>query len=357
MKNTNLLIAILLFPAFIFSQITINQDDMPQEGDTIRLSRGANAALLNYEETGNDFTWDFSMLVPFSQTVDTFVSVSETPWIYQLVFLTSANLAQKINGYDFIPGFTITDSYEFYKNSSSDYRDVGVGITINGVPIPNKFDSPDIIYRFPLDVGSVDSSISSYEMSIPALGYSSRWKKRVNYIDGWGTLTTPYGTFETIRVKSDVIQHDSIYIDSLGIGFPIHRVFTEYKWLGNGFGVPLCTVIDDGITPPSITYIDSVRYLFIGVDENRIAKSGFRVYPNPVTEQFSIDLDIEDNQNVSVSLYNTEGIKVADLFNGMQRGGNTKLTFGIAQFDMKKGLYFVVVRVGDKRYAEKLIVK
>jgi hypothetical protein len=356
MKKIKFLTAILLFPVFIFAQITINQNDMPQEGDTIRLSRGANAALINYEETGNDFSWDFSMLIPFSQTVDTFVSVSETPWIYQLVFLTSANLAQKINGFDFIPGYDITDSYEFYKNSSSDYRDVGVGITINGAPIPNKFDSPDIIYRFPLDLGSVDSSTSSYEMSIPSLGYSSGWKKRVNYIDGWGTLTTPYGTFETIRVKSDVIQHDSIYIDSLGIGFPIHRVFTEYKWLGNGFGQPLCTVIDDGIAP-TITYIDSVRYLFIGVDENQIAKSGFRVYPNPATEQFSIDLDNEDTQNVSVSLYNTEGIKVADLSYGMKRAGNTKLTFGIAQLDMKKGLYFVVVRVGDKSYAEKLIVK
>ena len=318
MKNTNLLIAVLLFPAFIFAQITINQDDMPQEGDTIRQSKSVDVGLLNYQETGSDFTWDFSMLVPFNQTIDTFVSITETPWAYQLVFFTSSNLAQKLSGLDFFPGFQITDSYEFFKNSSADYRDVGVGITINGIPIPNKYDSPDIIYRFPLTIGSSDSSTSSYEMDIPALGYSSGWKKRVNHIDGWGTLTTPYGTFETIRVKSDIVQHDSIYIDSLGIGFPIHRVYTEYKWLGDNFGIPLCTVTDDGIAP-TVTYIDSVRNLLIGVNENRITKNGFKVFPNPASGEFSIDLNIDTDKDVVVTLYNTEGLKVAELFNGRLR--------------------------------------
>ena len=39
------------------------------------------------------------------------------------------------------------------------------------------------------------------------------------------------------------------YIDSLGFGFPVLRNFTEYKWLANDFGLPLCTVTDDGLLP------------------------------------------------------------------------------------------------------------
>ena len=356
MKKIDLLSVILLFPAFIFAQITINQDDMPQSGDTIRFSKSVDVGILNYQETGNDFTWDFSTLVPFNQTVDTFVSVSETPWLYQLVFLTSSNLAQKLNGFDFIPGFDITNSYEFYKNSSSDYRDVGVGITINGAPIPNKFNSPDIIYRFPLVVGSVDSSTSSYAMDIPSLGYASGWKKRTNYVDGWGTLTTPYGAFETIRVRSDVIQHDSIYLDSLGFGFPIDRVYTEYKWLGDGYGEPLCTVTDDGIAP-TVTYIDSLRNLFVGVDERISADNGFRVFPNPSNGEFTIEFDLKENSDVKVELYNAAGLKTADLFNDRFLGKSFKRKYNISKYNLKEGLYFVIVRLGDRVYAEKLVLK
>jgi hypothetical protein len=356
MKKIYLLSVVLLLPAFIFAQITIDQNDMPNEGDTIRLSKSVDVGMINFEETGNDFTWDFSTLIPYSQTVDTFVSVSETPWVYQLVFFTSSNLAMKLNGFDFIPGFDITDSYEFYNNSGSDFRDVGVGVTINGAPIPNKYDSPDIIYRFPLTVGSVDSSNSSYSMEIPGLGYSSGWKKRVNHIDGWGTLTTPYGTFETVRVKSDVIQHDSIYIDSLGIGFPIDRVYTEYKWLGNNFGLPLCTVTDDGFAP-TVTYIDSVRNLFVGIDENPVAGNGFKLYPNPAHSEFTVDLSFFESAEVEISLYNTEGLKIAELFNGRLNAGNSNRKFDISQYNLKEGLYFIVVKAGEKSYAEKLIVR
>ena len=356
MKKIYLLSVTLLFSAFLYAQITIDQNDMPNEGDTIRLSKSVDVGLLNYEETGNDFTWDFSSLVPYSQTVDTFVSVTETPWVYQLVFFTSSNLAMKLNGFDFIPGFNITDSYEFYKNSGSDYRDVGVGVTINGAPIPNKYDSPDIIYRFPLTIGSVDSSNSSYSMEIPGLGYSSGWKKRVNHIDGWGILTTPYGTFETVRVKSDVVQHDSIYIDSLGIGFPIHRVFTEYKWLGDGFGLPLCTVTDDGIAP-SVTYIDSVRNLFVGINENLTAGKGFKLFPNPAHNEFTFELSVEESTDVSVSLYNTEGVKIAELLNDRLSAGDSNRKFDISEYSLNEGLYFVIVRAGEKSYAEKLIIR
>ncbi len=356
MKKIDLLSVLFLLPAFLFAQITIDQNDMPQEGDTIRLSNSVDVGMLNYEETGSNFNWDFSTLVPFSQTVDTFVSVSETPWLYQLVFLTSANLAQKINGYDFIPGFTITDSYEFFKNSSSDYRDVGVGITVNGAPIPNKFDSPDIIYRFPLAFGSIDSSFSSYEMDIPALGYASGWKKRTNIVDGYGSLTTPYGTFETVRVKSYIIQHDSIFLDSLGIGFPIDRTFTEYKWLGDGFGLPLCTVTDDGIAP-TVTYIDSLRNLFVGVNENQLTDNALNVFPNPAHNEFSIEINSANGSDIDVKLFNSEGLKVADLYHNRHTGSLLNLKFHVSQYELKEGLYFVVVRSGVNIFTRKLIIR
>ena len=168
MNKSKLLFVILISPLFILSQIIIDENDMPEEGDTIRLSSTIDIGMLNYEETGNDFLWDFSGLIPFSQYVDTFVSVQQTPWVYQVVFFLSSNLAQPMQSFDQIPGFQVTDAYEFFKNSNNDFRSVGYGVTLNQIPIPNKFEDPDIIYKFPLAYGNIDSSLSTHEFAIPA---------------------------------------------------------------------------------------------------------------------------------------------------------------------------------------------
>ena len=75
-------------------------------------------------------------MFPLSQSVDTFVSVQETPWVYQLVFWGSANLAQPLKDFDFFQGFQVTDVYDFFKNTSSDFRKTGYGVTLNGIPLP-----------------------------------------------------------------------------------------------------------------------------------------------------------------------------------------------------------------------------
>ena len=245
MKNT-LFVLVLLFAAFCSpAQISIQSSDMPQVGDTIRQSSTVELGTINYLEAGAGVNWDFSNLIPFTQKVDTFVSFSSTPWLYQLMFFGSANLAQPLLEFDQFPGFEVSDAYNYYNNTNSSYSLAGNAATLNGIPLPNKFNNPDKIYHFPLAYGNADSSYSTYSFDVPGIGYLGGWKNRVNHADGWGTLSTPYGTFDVLRVKSDIVQYDSMYLDSLGFGFPTVREFTEYKWLGSGMGLPLVTVTDD----------------------------------------------------------------------------------------------------------------
>ena len=354
MKKLKLISVFFLIPFFLFSQITINQGDMPQVGDTIRLSKTFDIGTINYTQTGNDYTWDFSSLFPLTQSVDTFVSVQETPWVYKIVFFLSSNLAKPSQDFDLIPGFQVTDVYEFYKNSSSDFRLVGNGITLNSIPIPNKFEEPDIIFRFPLYAGNIDSSFSTHEFDIPGIGYLGGWKKRVNHADGWGTLITPYGTFETIRVKSDIIQYDSIFIDSLGIGFPVLWDYTEYKWLGNDFGLPLCTVSDDGIIS-DVTYIDSVRSLFTGVVTKNIVDSKISIYPNPVKDKINVEVVVNNPDEIEILLKSITGETIQQLYKGKQTEKVFKQTFSIDSDKLSKGIYFLKIKTNEKIYARKII--
>jgi hypothetical protein len=350
MRKLHYIFVLVILPSFLFSQITINQGDMPEDGDTIRTSSSVDIGMINYEETGNNFTWDFSGLIPFSQTVDTFVSVQETPWLYQLVFFLSSNLARKLTEFDQYPGFTVTDTYEYYKNSSSDFRLTGNAATLSGIPLPNKFDSPDIIYKFPLTAGNVDSSLSNYEISIPGIGYSGGWKKRVNHADGWGTLITPYGSFQTIRVKSDVIQLDSLYLDTLGIGFPFYRQYTEYKWLGDGFGLPLCTATDDGLLS-TISYIDSVRSLFVGIPEVDSKIQSVRVFPNPSKGEFFIHLDETPGESIEITILDMRG-------NAMERKEYPMRQEIKIKMDMlPSGIYILQVKNGNNIRYQRIVIQ
>lgn len=262
MKKISLVSFFVLFSLGLSSQITISRDDMPDVGDTIRLSNAIVNSAFDPSQTGADYFWDYSSLIPQTQIVEGYVSTTSTPFLYQIIFTQNvANMASPISDITFLPDFPVTDAYIFYKETNTNYTRAGYAATIAGVPVPMKFDYSELLYTFPLTSDSPsDSSNSAYSLQFPGIGYFGIERKRVNSVDGWGSLTTPYGTFPTLRVKSQVYEYDSIYIDSVQFGAPISRFYTEYKWLANGQGIPVLTITQEG---PLVTaqYIDSVRNL------------------------------------------------------------------------------------------------
>jgi hypothetical protein len=269
MRKTSTILILLICSISLQAQITINTSDMPNISDTIRMSTTSVPTFPDPALTGPDYAWDFSSLLPDGQSVESYVSVSSTPFLYQLIFNASvANLASPIAAIDFIPGLDVSDAYVFYKNTQNAYQRAGYAATAFGIPVPLKFDNPEILYKFPLSANSTaDSSQSNFSFSVPNLGYLGIQRKRVNEVDGWGSLTTPYGTFDVLRLKSMVYEYDSLYIDSVQTGFPLIRNYTEYQWLGNGQGVPLLSITQEG----SIT---TVRYRDFASSYNPIVLQG-----------------------------------------------------------------------------------
>ncbi len=265
MKKLNLHICLnailILFSSSSIAQIIITSDNMPSQGDTIRVSTSAylETQIADPAMTGYDYLWDYSQLYPTAQSVLSFINPLQTNFFYYLTFgPTVANLAVPIEGLDFVD-LQVTDAFEFYKNNTSDYVRAGFAATIMGIPLPLKYDVPERIYKFPLSINSTpDSSISTFEIQYPPVAYFYQYKKRVNTVDGSGTLVTPYGSFSTLRVKSVIYERDSLYLDSLQTGIPIIRNITEYRWLSPDFPVPLLTITQEGLSY-SVQYIDSVR--------------------------------------------------------------------------------------------------
>jgi hypothetical protein len=364
MRRFTLCIILLASILTVNAQVTITATDMPKPGDTLRTSITAVLEGIDYQATGENFTWDFSDLTVMYQRVDTFVSVTSTPMIYQAVFNNQfifpdykATVARKIQEFGLIPNLEISDSYQFFKETNADYREVGVGVTIAGAALPIMYQQIDTLYRFPLQYGDSDSAHSSFNIDVPDLGYAGFIKKRVNYVDGWGTLITPYGEYQTLRVSTEIEEYDTIFIDSLNTGFPLNRVYTEYKWFANGFCLPLLQVNEEALMVTA-TYVDSVRATFVGIGEQQPQDDfSFNVFPNPARDYLSISYELFNPSRVEISIYSIYGKEVKKIMTSVQDHGLYNKLINTREAGLQPGMYLVVFQVDNRPYVKRFLLQ
>ncbi len=229
-----------------FSQITITKDDMPSAGDIFFTARASQIGM-DYATTGQDVYWDFSMLDTISTKTDTIRTVLSTNVVYVAMFNNIfdqehlANFAYQTDNSNFSNNFIqIDDVYYFFQNTNSHYVVVGFGAVVNGVPTAAKYNAPEKYFDFPLNYGVTDSSISVWSMDVPNFGYYGQTIHRHFEVDGWGTVITPAGTFQSLRVKNIINIRDTFYIDSISFGTAFNRPEqTEYVWMASGEGIPV----------------------------------------------------------------------------------------------------------------------
>ena len=205
-----------------------------------------------------------------------------------------------------IPDFELTNVYYFYKNSHSRYVNAGYAASLNVLPLPFVLSSPDVLYRFPMQYNDQDSSVSGLVYNLPRNRLSELDRKRMNKVDGWGTLITPFGTFEVLRMTSEVTEYDSIYIDSLEMGVPVNRHYTEYKWLAKGQKIPVLEITSD-ISGLIVTYADSVRVDIDAVTEKYIKSESLNVYPNPAKKEVFVEFEALSTGDVELALFDLKG--------------------------------------------------
>lgn len=244
--------ALLLFLAVVptsQAQITIGPEDMPERGDTVRYYTSSGQGL-DLSITGAGVIWDFSALSIGNAAADTLLPVSSAPQLYQFMFSNAllfpqnaANYGVKGAGFG-IADFQLDDYYDFYKTTNTGFRNVGFGATLQNVPLPTRRVPVDIIHRFPMEFGNVDTSVSRFSVSVPNLLHFGQEQVRASVVDGHGTLILPGNrSFEVLRQKAVITRNDTIYIEQLGNGFRFPEPPTvEYRWLCKEVKGPVLTV-------------------------------------------------------------------------------------------------------------------
>lgn len=357
-KNLLLYILVLSFFQISKAQITITDVDMPVVNDVITYSltndiQGQDPAL-----TGTNYTWDYSLLLSTSQRSDTFVTVTSTPLAYQFYFNNGilystwkANYALK--GIDIgIPQVPITDVYNFHKNSSSEYSNVGFGSNINGVPSSTRNIPVDVEYVFPMNYSNTNVSNSEFGVSVPTFGFYGQSLLRTDTVDGWGTLTTPYGTFNCLRVKSILSKIDTTYIDFVGFGTTVARPEEiEYKWLTTGMSTPVLKIITTGGNITTIEYQDSLST--VGVEDLKQINS-INFFPNPTKDYISISFNSLKSSSFMVEIKDINGKIIAQESYAVTRGKNVML-INLLRYNLTKGVYFIESTIEDEKYSTKIL--
>lgn len=281
---------------------SITSADMPQIGDSLRLSQTAlvlPASAPPLTRNGANQTWNYAGLVATAQRVERFANVNTaTGTLLQLTFNSafSPNTRATLVSPQNLPlpagtPLPITDPLQFFNASATDYRSVGYGGTLTGLAVPVTYTTKaqqDVIYRFPLSFSG--TSVSNSELTTPALvattGYFSQQRQRTYLADAWGTLTTPFGTFQTVRVVTKLVDHDSIALagaPGVGLDLPVSRT---YQWLAKGIHVPVLSITTTEIAAgqevvSAVEYRDVFRRFVTLAARDAATDAVLSAYPNP----------------------------------------------------------------------------
>jgi len=345
---------VYLAPALLFclqasAQITIDNNDMPVVNDTVRYSYALGIGSADQHLTGPNYLWDYSFLTPAAQERITFEAATAIPFVVTATYGVLNPSPDSIPGFGPIP----TDFYDYFKNGSSGFRQVGSSFDFGlQFPIPIVYSSADYVYRFPLQAGNVDSCDSNYGFSIPGIGYMGMDRHRVNNVDGWGTLITPFGTFQTLRVRSVVDQTDTLSFDTTGQqGFSIVRpTLIQYKWLGQNSLTPLLQVdaqiLFNNEVITGVTYQDSLRDSVFQVSvPELIFDPKVDVFPNPSSSSAFIRYELKQPASVSFRLFDVNGREALQLGAGRKSAGVQLQALDVSA--LAPGIYLLQIQAGE----------
>lgn len=346
----------MLAGTFTFAQspITIGNSNMPGSGDTLRYTDIQLSSLGNYTQTGVNFTWNFYNVISTTEGVRSFKSSFQTP--YALFFLSLNEYGEKIADTLGAGPFVMTKYYNFYKKQTSPNAFIadGAGITFSNVPLPSYYSDKDELYNFPMSYPKYDSTSFRFSTIATTL-IPVRYTKtgyRATRVDGWGTVTTPFGTANCLRLVTTQYAMDSIKT-SLGplvipFGFPNFQ--RSYQWFTTTSKIPFLEVtgtLVGGIFTPTLA-----RYRGYEIPVNTTGLNDFggdravMLYPNPVKDQVRIQMQ----ESAPVSLYDAQGRLIqVDQFESKQEN------YVLDVSALAPGIYFIKAGSPDKQSNFKFI--
>ncbi|HLW30297.1 MAG TPA: T9SS type A sorting domain-containing protein [Brumimicrobium sp.] len=315
MKRT-LLFTALLSSISLFGQTIITSTDFIEAGDSVGVST-TNDFSIDYAATASDTVWDFSNLEDNTQLFEIAYDISTAGTVIGFQFGQYAPpkfQASFYQPFDGLPldqlGGILPINIESINRLSKVEEDkvsyVGYSMKVNGQGVGFRSDTIEVAYLLPLSYGDIDTSRGYTNMDLNPIFDAQiiQYRQRISKVDGEGQLTTPYGTYNVLRVHHSIKETDSIRValGPINQWIPINRTINEYEWWDKGLKRPVLKVETEGVfgndNPTRITYLNNQ---IANIKKNTIEVA---IYPNP-TSGFVTLKSIEQIETINV--YSIDG--------------------------------------------------
>ena len=354
---------ILFIPFISFGQITIDVNDFADAGDTVRLSTSSTTDI-DFSTTGENMSWDFSNLASESQELKEYKNPSEAGALISFSFGSFADEEYQATNYtesteipldqagEFLP-VTINEVNQFARHTSDSITLLGLSINVEGNDIPVPSDTIETKYVLPLNFGDSYSSRGYTYLNMNPI-FNLIWiqyKQRSSTVDGWGTITTPYGTFEALRIKHEINEIDSVFIDLTGtpswFELPVPPS-VEYEWISKDEIEPILNIrtsLTAGTeTVTQVKYKDNYIATEVGIQENTLALS---IEPNPFMDHLFIT---GLTNSMPYTLITSQG-KVIQTGTLNPQNGDTRIQLNL----IPKGNYLIHIGSGSEQYIQRIV--
>lgn len=309
------------------AQTSINSADFPGKGDTVRYSN-SNQFNLDFLATGPNFYWNFANLTANSQILLNHGNVDSADFFTQSLFGSFVTPTYRASYYlparelplATLSGFLnlpIDEIYRFYRKTANEVTIIGLSISTGEFAVAKRSDTIEVAYQFPMVYGQSFSSSGYVDLDLSAFAPFAlkQYRTRESEVDGWGTIITPYGSFDCLRIHHIINERDSIYID-FGIGpvwipIPIPTIH-EYEWWTKQQKGPILKVKANAVFGNQVTNEVMYRDIFrpelnMALDSESLVN--IYVYPNPAQTVLQIK---GVNQNSAIKIFNMLGKLVID---------------------------------------------
>ena len=260
MKKLVLFFAAILNILSVQAQITVTNADMPQPGtaDIVAYDTLTNVNIGTASATAQ--TWDFSNLLinykklaiysptaPYQQNAADFPGSNIYTWGPSVLFS---------GFYGGAPLDANSWGYMYWKNDITGFHIVGFrGYCGINYGYMNVLEAPqELLMGTPANYGSLfpDSARWTLKYNKNPVDYDTSYisvRKKTLTCDAFGSMTTPFGTFDVLRVHEYVIELDTI---SFSLGSNTYYSFllksdtlNNYMFWANGLNYPLAIVHAD----------------------------------------------------------------------------------------------------------------
>ncbi len=352
---------LLLLPALLPAQITINSSDLPVIGQNFSFyfvydSTGQGIPV-NVGSAGANQTWSFDQSAYPGGFPGSVHVVDPTTTPFASTF-TNSNWCWEL------PLDTAT-SYIYFNVSSSIMEQVGMAWASTDSSIANPQEKPDTTLVFPLTFNTSWSFTSRDSFNLgPGLLLVTVVQSQV-VVDGWGNVQLPAGTFPALRTREDRTTTQTVYFNGIPVATEQWSNIS-YQWLSNQGRGLLATITSlENETNPNFTKAETVQFQVgpVGIqsEEPLLAKQFelLPAYPNPFNPSTTISYRLAVRSPVTITVYSLLGQPVKTLVNGVQAPGEHRIQWDGTNTEgrpVASGVYLVEMRAGSFQQIQKVIL-